>query len=164
MPGALGDLATNLPSNIASGIGSLIRDPSGTIQSVMSGAGLPGGQGVFGAPGVGLAALTPAEIAELTPSQLSALQDQDKLIAMAKSGVTQEKIGEIAEGLGIKDVNSPGAIGKVFSAAQQLGLTTGAVGTGDEPSLLQRIGSTLGFGGEGQPSFGRALGIGGPGS
>jgi hypothetical protein len=164
VPSALGDLATNLPSNIASGIGSLIRDPSGTIQSVMSGAGLPGGQGVFGAPGVGLAALTPAEIAELTPSQLSALQDQDKLIAMAKSGVTQEKIGEIAEGLGIKDVSSPGAIGKVFSAAQQLGLTTGAVGTGDEPGLLQRIGSALGFGGEGQPSFGRALGIGGIGA
>ena len=164
VPGALGDLATNLPSNIASGIGSLIRDPSGTIQSVMSGAGLPGGQGVFGAPGVGLAALTPAEIAELTPSQLSALQDQDKLMAMAKSGVTQQKIEEIAEGLGIKDVSSPGAIGKVFSAAQQLGLTTGAVGTGDEPGFLQRIGSALGFGGEGQPSFGRALGIGGIGA
>ena len=164
VPGALGDLATNLPSNIASGIGSLIRDPSGTIQSVMSGAGLPGGQGVFGAPGVGLAALTPAEIAELTPSQLSALQDQDKLIAMAKSGVTQGKIEEIAEGLGIKDISSPGAIGKVFSAAQQLGLTTGAVETGDEPGLLQRIGSALGFGGEGQPSFGRALGIGGIGA
>ncbi len=47
-PGALRDLVTNLPSNLQSGVGSLFRDPTGTISSVMSGAGLPGGQGVFG--------------------------------------------------------------------------------------------------------------------
>jgi len=129
-PGALRDLVTNLPSNLQSGVGSLFRDPSGTVRSVMSGAGLPGGQGVFGAPGVGLAALTPAEIAELTPSQLSALKEQDMLMAMSKSGVTQGKIEKIAEGLGIKDISSPGSIEKVFSEAQKLGLTTGTDGTG----------------------------------
>ena len=48
-PGALQDTLTNLPGNIASGIGSLITKPSETIQSILSGAGLPGGQGVFGA-------------------------------------------------------------------------------------------------------------------
>ena len=47
-PGALRDLVTNLPSNLRSGVGSLFRNPTGTISSVMSGAGLPGGQGVFG--------------------------------------------------------------------------------------------------------------------
>jgi hypothetical protein len=47
-PGAFKDLVTNLPSNLQSGVGSLFRDPSGTVRSVMSGAGLPGGQGVFG--------------------------------------------------------------------------------------------------------------------
>jgi hypothetical protein len=129
-PGAFKDLVTNLPSNLQSGVGSLFRDPSGTVRSVMSGAGLPGGQGVFGAPGVGLAALTPAEIAELTPSQLSALKEQDMLMAMSKSGVTQGKIEKIAEGLGIKDISSPGSIEKVFSEAQKLGLATGTDGTG----------------------------------
>ena len=91
-----------LGSGVKSGIGSLL-----------------GG----GTEKVGLSALTPSEVANLTPDQLKALKQQDMLMQLQKSGVTGDKFSEIAETLGIKNPSDPESIGKVFAQAQQLGLT-----------------------------------------
>ena len=130
-PGAIGNLVTGLPGNIASGIGSLVSNPTGTIASIMSGAGLPGGQGVFGMD----------EAAAL--EQLEALSSADP--KLAEQIQAQKDEGKSA----LEIANT---------------LASAVSGQADGQNVLQRIGSALGFGGEGQPSFGRALGIGGIGA
>lgn len=90
------------------------------------GSGVKSGIGSLfggGTQKVGLSALSPSEVANLTPDQLSALKQQDMLMQLQKSGVTGDKFSEIAQNLGIKNPTDPESIGKVFAQAQQLGLT-----------------------------------------
>lgn len=117
--------------------------------------------GLFGGgEKVGLEALTKDQIAGLDPSQLSALKQQDMLMAMQKAGISQDQFSQIANTLGITDPTSGGGIEKIFSAAQKI-IPSLNVGGGDQ-NILQRIGGALGIGsGEGQVPFGRAAGIGG---
>ena len=121
--GGIGGLATKIPgigtalgnlgSTVASGIGSLNIPGISTIAKGTAGgfggigkalgtkAGLFGGGPLANLMGVGddigLSALSQAEIDALSPDQLAALQQQDKMIALQKSGFSvgdYDKIGE----------------------------------------------------------------------
>ena len=136
--------------------------PIDKIKAVFQG-GRSGIASLFGGgEKIGLSALSEEEIAQLDPSQLSALKQQDMLMAMQKAGVSQDQFNQIASTLGITDPTSDDGIQKIFSAAQKV---LPNLQTGQDQNILQKIGGALGIGsGEGQVPVGRALGIGGIGA
>ena len=136
--------------------------PIDKIKAVFQG-GRSGIAGLFGGgEKIGLSALSEEEIAQLNPSQLSALKQQDMLMAMQKAGISQDQFNQIASTLGITDPTSDDGIQKIFSAAQKV---LPNLQTGQDQNILQKIGGALGIGsGEGQVPVGRALGIGGIGA
>ena len=136
--------------------------PIDKIKAVFQG-GRSGIASLFGGgEKIGLSALSEEEIAQLDPSQLSALKQQDMLMAMQKAGISQDQFNQIAGALGITDPTSDDGIQKIFSAAQKV---LPNLQTGQDQNILQKIGGALGIGsGEGQVPVGRALGIGGIGA
>jgi len=136
--------------------------PIDKIKAVFQG-GRSGIASLFGGgEKIGLSALSEEEIAQLDPSQLSALKQQDMLMAMQKAGISQDQFNQIASTLGITDPTSDDGIQKIFSAAQKV---LPNLQTGQDQNILQKIGGALGIGsGEGQVPVGRALGIGGIGA
>tara|TARA_R100001440_G_scaffold7407_2_gene14537 strand:- start:2813 stop:4579 length:1767 start_codon:yes stop_codon:yes gene_type:complete len=131
-PGALQDTLTNLPGNIASGIGSLITKPSETIQSILSGAGLPGGQGVFGA------------------DPLDAMDTLEQL-AQSDAGLKEQIESALGQGKTPADIMNqlssamPGQQGGDQNILQRIG---GALGIGSEEGQVP-FGRALGIGGIG---------------
>jgi hypothetical protein len=136
--------------------------PIDKIKAVFQG-GRSGIAGLFGGgEKIGLSALSEEEIAQLDPSRLSALKQQDMLMAMQKAGISQDQFNQIASTLGITDPTSDDGIQKIFSAAQKV---LPNLQTGQDQNILQKIGGALGIGSdEGQVPVGRALGIGGIGA
>ena len=131
-PGALQDTLTSLPGNIASGIGSLITKPGETIQSVLSGAGLPGGQGVFGA------------------DPLDAMDTLEQL-AQSDSGLKEQIESALGQGKTPADILNqlssamPGQQGGDQNILQKIG---GALGIGSGEGQVP-VGRALGIGGIG---------------
>ena len=131
-PGALQDTLTSLPGNIASGIGSLITKPGETIQSVLSGAGLPGGQGVFGA------------------DPLDAMDTLEQL-AQSDAGLKEQIESALGQGKTPADIlnklssSVPGQQGGDQNILQRIG---GALGIGSEEGQVP-FGRALGIGGIG---------------
>ena len=155
--GGIAGLGGGLVGKAFTGMG-----PIDKIKAVFQG-GRSGIAGLFGGgEKIGLSALSEEEIAQLDPSRLSALKQQDMLMAMQKAGISQDQFNQIASTLGITDPTSDDGIQKIFSAAQKV---LPNLQTGQDQNILQKIGGALGIGSdEGQVPVGRALGIGGIGA
>ena len=173
--GALGGYGTG---KLLGGIGSLgnvsgtaVKGLEGGFQGLgfvdklkALGTGAKAGIGSLfgGGQKIGLDALSKSEIASLDPATLQALQDQEKLMALQKAGVSMDDFSKIAGDLGIADVSKdPSAISKIFEAAQKNlpDLATRVLGDqGGIGSTLQRL---VGGGTEGQQQGGLSSLLGG---
>ena len=193
--GGIGGLATKIPgiggalgsvgSAVAKGIGSLNIPGISTIAKGTAGgfggigkalttkAGLFGGGPLANLMGVGddigLSALSQAEIDALSPDQLAALQQQDKMIALQKSGFSVGDYDKIGEAI----VNAGGqpTLENILKIAQMGNTNQGNLfsnlitGTGaDDTGNFGYLGDALAgvFGQGGQQGFGLG-GLGGLG-
>mgnify|MGYP003132010864 FL=1 len=123
--GGISGTFSGIGDALSKGIGNLVENPLKTLfgRTTDPGGGITTLRDLFasatfsGQPKIGLSALSQAQIDNLTPEQLAALQQQEQMMALQKSGFSLQDYDDLAKE--ISDAGGDPSIDNILQLAKQ---------------------------------------------